>query len=445
MKITHKMLLGISQQEVYGYHPAAWRMPSAPKNAFTDIDVQVYAAQMAEKGGLDFIFYPDRVFIHDDLDTRAPMFFSTEPLMVLSVIAHATKRIGLVSSASTSFNEPYTLARQLRALDSISHGRAGWNAIPSYEPEAFANYGKPVPLSSKKYERLHESIQITQALWGSWGREAGEPDKASGRFADTRHIRPINLQGNQVGSQGPLQIPPSEQGQPVIFMPFASGPGIQAAALYANGIIAMPSTVEEGRQQIAIISELAEKVGRNADEMKLLAFINLSLGETEEAAVEHRMALDKVMGDDWVIGRLIAMLGLKIEPTQLDKPLTSMQIASLRPRLPLAGNRKLLELAKQGKTPRQILGYGLHERGPLVVGSPEQVADTMQAWIEGGGCHGFTVVLNDYQHDLEIFVNQVVPILRQRGLRNEDYLGTTLRDHFGLDEQLGLDNRLTER
>lgn len=441
-KPTHKLLLGISNSESYGFHPAAWRLPSAPDNAFTDIDVIIKKAQMAEQGGLDYIFYGDRVFLHEDLNERSPLFASIEPMVLLSAITPATKRIGLVTSASTSFNEPYTLARQLRALDVISGGRVGWNAIPSYEPQAFANYGKPVPSSDKKYERLHESVQITQALWGSWQKEAGEPDKASGRFADMRYIQPINLQGKQVGSYGPLQIPPSKQGQPVIFMPFASGKGIEAAALYANAMVAMPSNIAEGKQQIAIMNDMAKQVGREVNEIKLLAFLNLSLGDTEEDAVAHRMTLDSQMGMDWIMRHLAVVLGINLDPSQIDTPLTETQIASLRPRLRTPQSHKVIELAKQGKTPRQILAYGLYEPMLNLIGSPNQAVDMMQEWLEQGACQGFTLILNDHQHDLPILIEQVIPMLRERGLRADDYLGETLRDHLGVDEQLGLDSRM---
>lgn len=142
------------------------------------------AAQIAERGGLDYLFYPDRVFIWGDLETGPPIV-SIDPAMLLAAIANSTERIGLVPSLSTFFNEPYSIARQLRALDVMSHGRAGWNLIPSYEPEAFANYGLPVPLGENKYSRLYGVIQIVQALWVSWEREAGSPDKVAGRFADT--------------------------------------------------------------------------------------------------------------------------------------------------------------------------------------------------------------------------------------------------------------------
>lgn len=187
----------------------------------------------------------DRLFLHGDLAASNPLF-NMDPIVTLSAVAQATERIGLAGTASTSFFEPYLLARQLKTLDEISSGRVGWNAVPSFEPDAFANFGKEPPARASKYERLHEVMQVVQALWGSWGYEAGKPDQ-QGMYADPAHVKPVNLYGTQVGARGPLPVPPSEQGQPVIIMPASSGYGLQAAVMYANIIIAMPSSIEEGR------------------------------------------------------------------------------------------------------------------------------------------------------------------------------------------------------
>jgi FMN-dependent oxidoreductase (nitrilotriacetate monooxygenase family) len=435
------MLLGAVLGQAYGTHPGAWRMPWAAPDNYTDIHAQVRTAQTAERGGLDYLFYPDRVFVWGDLASGPPIV-SMEPMMTLAAIAHATRRIGLIPSASTSFSEPYALARQLRALDVMSRGRAGWNAIPSYEPEAFANYGLPVPGRDEKYERLHEVVQITQALWGSWTREAGIPDKAAGRFADTAHIRPINLQGRQVASRGPLQIPPSEQGQPVIVMPFASGLGIQAAGMYANGIIAMPSTMDESRAQRDTIRAVTESAGRNADEVKLLSFVGFGLGATQQEAVERRMALEEAAGLDRRLAHLSALLGVRIGVADSAKALTSAQVAALRPNPAAPQAARALELARQGRTPHEILGHGVLDQNPGLVGTPEQAADLLQEWMQAGATDGFTLNVDDLHDGLDDFVDRVVPILRRRGLRPEDYRGTTLRDHFGLPHQLGLDPRL---
>ena len=212
-----QMVLGMALGNNLGVHPGAWRMPHVDAEAYTNIDVTVEQARAAERGGLQFVFMADRLFLHGDLAASPPVF-PMDPIITLSALAQATERIGLIGTASTSFTEPYLLARQLKALDVISHGRAGWNAVPSYEPDAFANFGKERPPRERKYERLHEVMQIVHALWGSWEHEAGQPDQ-NGMFADPNHIRPVNLQGTHVGARGPLPIPPSEQGQPVIVRP----------------------------------------------------------------------------------------------------------------------------------------------------------------------------------------------------------------------------------
>lgn len=437
-----RMLLGTVLGEPYGGHPGAWRMPWAQPDAYTDVQVHLRAARTAERGELDYLFAPDRVFLWGDLESGPPIV-STEPLMMLAAVATTTQRIGLVTSASTSFNEPYAIARQLRALDVMSHGRAGWNAIPSFEAEAFANYGMQVPPREQKYERLHEVVNITQALWASWGQDAGRPDKLTGRFADTSHIRPINLQGRQVASRGPLQIPPSEQGQPVIFMPFASGAGIQAAGMYANGIIGMPSTIEESRAQRDLMMSTTQTFGRSADEINFLSFMSFGLGTTEWDAVSRRMALEEAAGIERRLEQLSAMLGLRLDPSDRDKALTSAQIQRLRLNSTSTQSVQALRLAESGSTPREILGHGVLDRIPGLVGTAQQAADLMQKWLETDAADGFTLIVDDLHDGLDTFVDQVVPILRRRGLRADGYLGSTLRDHFGLTEQLGPDARLS--
>jgi FMN-dependent oxidoreductase (nitrilotriacetate monooxygenase family) len=437
------MLLGAVLGAAYGNHPGAWRMPWAGLDEYTDVHRHVRSAQAAERGGLDYLFYPDRVFIWGDLESGPPIV-SMDPVMLLAAVAAQTTRIGLVPSVSTSFNEPYAIARQLRALDVMSHGRAGANLIPSYEPEAFANYGLPVPSKENKYGRLHEVIQITQALWASWGREAGGPDKAAGRFTDTSHIRPINLQGHHVGSRGPLQIPPSEQGQPVIFMPFASGAGIQAAALYANGIIGMPSSIDDSRHQRNTIRSMTEAAGRDADEVKYLSFITFGLGATEHEAVRRRMALEEAAGIDRRLAQLSAMLGVRLDARDRDEPLGVVQAQNLAARSGSRQENLAHRLVGEGRTPMEILGHGVLDHNPGVVGTAEQVADLFQEWSDAGVTDGFSITVDDLHDGLDDFVDHVVPILRRRGLRTDGYQGRTLRDHFHLAEQLGPDPRLTE-
>lgn len=436
-----QMILGIALGENYGVHPGAWRMPGADPLAYTNVDVNVRSARAAERGGLDFAFFPDRVFLHDDLSAGPPMF-TMEPLMILAAVARETSRIGLVPSVSTSFNEPYVLARQLRALDIISHGRAGWNAIPSFEPEAFANHGKPVPQGNQKYERLHEVIQITQTLWGSWERDAGQPDPEAHRFADMAHIRPVNLQGRHVGARGPIQIPPSEQGQPVIFMPVASSRGLQAVGMYANGIIAMPMTMEDSRAQQQIVHDAAVQAGRSADDIRFTPFMSFGLGATKRQALDRRRALEDRADPAQRLAHLSMLLGLRLDPARADEPMTAPQIGGLRPNPANAQSVRAVALAREGWSPRDIIAHGVLAPNPGLVGTPDEAADLLQQWFEAGVCDGFTIVPDDQQDSIDDFVDQVVPILRRRGLRPEGYQGTTLRDHLGLPEQLGIDPRI---
>lgn len=435
------MILGIAMGESYGTHPGAWRMPGANAAAYTDVDVQVRGARAAERGGLDYVFFPDRVFLRGDLSEGPPMF-SMEPLLVLTAVARETERIGLVASASTSFNEPYTLARQFRALDIISHGRVGWNAIPSYEPEAFANYGRPVPQGNDKYERLHEVVQIAQALWASWRPEAGAPDPVAGRFADMAHIAPVNLQGRHVAARGPIRIPPSEQGQPVIFMPAASGRGLPALGMYANGIIAMPTSIAESREQMQIVHDAARQAGRSPEDIKFLPFIGISLGATKREALDRRRTLEDQVDPAPRLAHLSAILGVRLDPARADDPLSPEQLGMLRPHPSAPNSARAAVLAREGWSARDIIAHGVLDPNPSLVGTPEEAADLIQQWFETGACDGFTFVPDDQRDGIDAFVDNVVPILRRRGLRPDGYKGTTLRDHLGLPPQLGIDPRL---
>ena len=434
-----QMILGVGLANNFGMHPATWRMPHVDPGSYSNIDVTVEQARTAERGGMQFVFLADRLFMYGDFATSPPLF-NIDPIITLSALAQATQRIGLIGTASTSFTEPYLLARQLKALDIISHGRAGWNAVPSYEPDAFANFGKMPPARENKYERLHEVVQIVQALWGSWGYKAGQPDQA-GMFANTAHIRPVNLQGKHVAARGPLPVPPSEQGQPVIIMPASSGLGLQAAGMYANVIIAMPSSIEESLAQRQMVRQAAVQAGRDAEEIKFIAFAGFTVGDSERQALDARRALDDQIDIRGQLSRLNAYLGLN-QHIRPDEPLTAVQLASLRAHPNDTRSRRAVELAKAGWSPRDILAHALFDPYPSVVGTAEQVADHLQEWFEAGAADGFMTNFDDFQTGIGNFVDRVVPILRERGLFHDGYEGKTLRDHLGLPAQYGIDPRI---
>lgn len=434
------MILGAVLGNNFGSHPAAWRMPHADLGSYTNIDAIVKQARSAERGGMQFLFLPERLFLQGDL-SKAPPLFNIDPIITLSAVAQATEKIGLMGTASTSFTEPYLLARQFKALDVISRGRAGWNAVPSYEPVAFANFGKVPPLRENKYERLHEVVQIVQALWGSWGYEAGRPDP-NGMFADPAHIRPIDLQGKHVGARGPLPIPPSEQGQPVIMMPASSGYGLQAAGMYANVVVGMPSTIQESRAIRRALQEAAVQAGRDPEEIKFVVFAGFTVGETKRKALDARRALDDRTDIRGPLSHLGAYLGLREEIALPDAPLTAAQLASVRANPQDARSILAVKLAKAGWSPRDILAHGVFEATPTIVGTAEEAADYLQEWFEAGAADGFVTNFDDFHTGIDEFVDRVVPVLRERGLFPDGYEGKTLRDHLSLPEQYGLDPRI---
>ncbi|WNS77780.1 NtaA/DmoA family FMN-dependent monooxygenase [Domibacillus sp. DTU_2020_1001157_1_SI_ALB_TIR_016] len=440
-KIQKKqMVLGVALGNNFGIHQGAWRMPHVDPNDYTNIDAAVKQIQAAERGGLQFIFLSDFFFMKEDLSATPPMI-SLDVLITLAALSQATERIGLIGTASTSFTEPYLLARQLKALDVISRGRIGWNAVPSYDAESFANFGKTLPPREKKYERLHEVVQIVQALWGSWEYEAGQPDQ-NGMFADPTHVRPVNLHGQHVGTRGPLPIPPSEQGQPVVVMPAGSSYGLQAAAMYANVIIGRPSSIEESRALRNTVRNAAEQAGRNADEVKLITFAGFTIGDTKREALDKRAALDDKTDIHGQLRLLSAYLGLNEELTQTDEPLTEAQLAAVHAHPLDTTSQHVVELAKAGWSPRDILAHAVLEPYPTVVGTGEQAADLLQEWYEADATDGFLLIFDDFNTGIDDFVDHVVPVLQERGIFHDDYEGRTFRDHFGLPPQYGLDPRI---
>jgi FMN-dependent oxidoreductase (nitrilotriacetate monooxygenase family) len=440
MKTEKKMQLALMMVTGYGVESSAWRMPGSDPAAYTNTDSYVEMAKMAEKGKFQMIFIADTPVLGDDLSRQSPTF-TMDPMLALMAVARETKHIGLVATLSTTFNYPYNLARQFKALDVISHGRVGWNAVTTSNPAAIMNFSTQ-PLSRKeRYAMAHESIQIVQALWGSWEEDAWTLDVEGGQFADMDKIKPINLQGQYHASRGPLAIPPSEQGQPVIFQAGGGYEGLELAGSYASGVYANPYDIESAREQRQAIRQSAIRFGRNPDDIKLIAGFIFSLGSTEEEALDRRrqlmdLAPDEIPDRVRYLGAMIG-LALSVDAIDINQPIPTEMLkrAYANPQDPRSP--RALELALKGHSIRDILAHGVINYHPVVAGTPTQVADFMEEWFLAEAVDGFSVVPDIAADGVEDFVNLVVPILQERGLYHEDYEGTTLREHMGVPYQYG--------
>ena len=294
-----------------------------------------------------------------------------------------------------------------------------------------ANFGRNWPPRGEKYERLHEVVQTVQALWGSWEQDAWVHDPATGQFADPAKIKPINMLGRHVGSWGPLPIPPSEQGQPVIFQAGGGSSGLEVAGRYASGVMGAPHTMEDARQTRLALRAAAERAGRDPDEIKFFVGVMTTIAPDRRAGLDRRIVLSGHTFADR-IGYLGQMLGLRLEATQLDAPLTSEQQVNARPSAADPRSAYALKVAREGWSLRDVLAHGVIEFHPTIAGSAVEVAEFMKKWFEADAADGFWISPDVYKDGIDAFVDSVVPILQERGLFHREYEGTTLRDHLGV-------------
>ncbi|MFL9833689.1 NtaA/DmoA family FMN-dependent monooxygenase [Chryseobacterium terrae] len=438
--MNKKMLIGLCYGNGYGFQSGAWRMPGVDPKSYGDFDVVVKHAQAAERGKFHFVFLPDAFGRLADVENEPPAE-TLDVMLTLGAIARETSHIGLLATASTTFNEPYNVARQFKALDVMSHGRAGWNAVTSSSNDAAANYGVNIPSSEDRYGRAHEAVQLVQALWGSWGCDAWVHDQASGVFAKQGQIRPINLQGKYVGSRGPLYIPPSEQGQPIIVHAGGSHNAHELAGRFASVVIGAVFTIEDARAQREAFRAAAKCYGRDPDEIKFFAGIMTTITKDRRTALDRRIQLTENHFSQR-IAYLQQMLGIPLYENPLDEPLTKEQLANARPSPYDPRSANALKIAKEGWSLRDIIAHGVIDYHPVIVGPGVEAADHMQEWFEAGACDGFWILPDVFHDGIDAFVDEVVPILQERGLFHKDYEGKTLRENLGVPDQYGIDPRL---
>jgi FMN-dependent oxidoreductase (nitrilotriacetate monooxygenase family) len=416
-----------------GMHPAAWRDRDGPATDFLDPDYFLAVARIAEEAKFHAIFMPDTIAVEEEHYNR-PNLGAMTPTLVQALLAGATRHVGLVATATTTYNDPYGLARRFQTLDHLSKGRAGWNVVTTFAPTTAANFGAaPLPDSAERYERAEEFVDVVKALWLSWERDALVGDKESGVFARPERVHPVAHHGKYFSVHGPSTLPRSPQTHPVLFQAGSAQAGRELAARAVDAVFTVQNTLEDARAYYADIKVRARRHGRKPEAIKVLPGLLPIIGATEAEARQIKQRLDE-LGGDAELKKLALRLGVRVEDLDLDKPLP---LAQIRSNTGFKGSEGFRDAAthlaeQQGLTVRELLyrNGGGHLQ---VVGTPTQLADTMETWFRAKAADGFNLVIDVQTEGLVRFAESVVPILQQRGLFQKEYRGTTLRENLGLE------------
>lgn len=415
-----------------GAHPAAWRSPLGRPTSPLDVKHFQEIARIAERGKLDAVFLADLLAIAPD--PRVAPMWSLDPIPLVSAMAVATQKVGFIVTSSTTFSEPYNIARAILSLDHISGGRVGWNVVTSYDERAALNFGLPaLPQHADRYADAAEFTDVVLGLWDSWEDEALALDTVKGIWGDTARIHALNHQGARYKVAGPLQVPRSPQGRPLLVQAGSSPQGRDFAARYAEAVFSVQQVPSEARAYYADVKKRARAYGRAPDDITILPGISLVIGGTEAEAWARKNELDEIAGGGEIaLKRFALRLGLDPADLDLDKPVPENVLDKLANATGSKGFADAtVALARdRSKTVREIIasGGGAHR---LVVGTPTQIADTIEDWFETRAADGFNIMSDIYPSGLEAFVDHIVPILQKRGLFRTDYEGDTLRSHYG--------------
>ncbi len=411
-----------------------WRRAAPDGGHFVTIEHYVDVARVAETGLLD------AVFLADSPDLQAKDWNSPsrllDPFIAQAVLAAHTERIGLVVTATTSYSDPYNLARQFASLDAVSHGRTGWNVVVTGGDAAARNHSLDAALpKQQRYERAAEFLEVVTALWDSWEPGALVADRGSGRYLDPARIHPIDHKGAHFRVEGPFKAPPLSDGRPVLIQAGASTHGVLLGARTADAIYSAHTDLESARRRRGEIRRLAADAGRDPDTVKLLPGLIIVLADTEEGARRRERELTDLIPDHVQIANLAARLDMHADDLDLDAPIPWDKIPTEAEVPGSRGQRAVfLEFVRRRGldtrgAARLLAAGGVHV---TVVGTPEQVADHIETWFRSGACDGFNVMMDELPSGLELFVDTVVPILQRRGLFRTEYATTTLRGHYGL-------------
>ncbi|MBS0522599.1 MAG: LLM class flavin-dependent oxidoreductase [Proteobacteria bacterium] len=437
--MTRRMHLNLFIQS-RGHHEASWRHPAASPLPLTDIRYYQDVAQRAEAGLFDSIFLADQLALDGDVERAGRSWL--EPITVLAALATGTRKVGLIATASTTYSEPFNLARQFASIDHMSGGRAGWNIVTSWLAAAARNYGGDRQVShADRYARGEEFVAVVKALWDSWADDAVLDDREHGRYARADRIRPINHEGEHYKVAGPLNMPRSPQGRPVFVQAGSSDTGRRFAARHAEAVFTAQMEKATAQAFYTDLKALAAAEGRDVGQVLILPGLSPLIAGTEAEAQRQARELNDLTDPEVGRKRLSGRFGgHDFSHLPLDKPLSPEDFPD--PRTVEAARSRtevIVGLVKREKpTLRQLLAYLAGARGHYTTaGTPEQIADLMESWFEDGAADGFNVMPPVLPAMLDVFVAEVIPLLQKRGLFRTEYEGETLRDHYGLDRPAG--------
>jgi N-acetyl-S-(2-succino)cysteine monooxygenase len=412
-----------------GHHEAAWRHPRTSSADVTDVRHYQRLAQVAERGRLDSVFLADGLALWGNVRHNA--LGGLEPLTLLAALAAVTDHIGLIATVSTTYNEPFHVARKFASLDHISGGRAGWNIVTSASEAEAHNFGIERPAHRDRYARATEFLEVVTKLWDSWEDGAILGDHHSGNYADTDRIHALDHIGPHFRVRGPLNTSRPPQGHPLLVQAGSSEDGKEFAARFAEAVFTAQQTLADGQDFYADLKSRLGRYGRREDELLILPGISPIIGSTEREALQLERELEELIIPEYGVHQLSNILGVDLSDHPLDARLPEVPPAT-------DGQQSRVKLVtdlaeREQLTLRQLIGRLAGGRGHRVVtGTPEQIADQIEEWFVNGAADGFNIMPPVLPGGLEDFVDHVVPELRLRGLFRTEYEGRTLRQNYGL-------------
>ena len=415
-----------------GYHEAAWRVSPEDPASVLDLRHYIDLARTAERGVLDSIFLADSPGVAEFRSEYLPGT-GFDPLQLLSAVATATERVGLIATVSTTYSYPWDVARRVATLDFLSRGRAGWNIVTTVEPAAAGNFGdQPHPPRADRYQRAGEFVEVVLKLWDAWEDGGAVTNRETGQWADPARLHPPRHHGSHFDVASYLPFPRAPQGHPFLTQAGSSAEGVALAARYADAVFTPLSDIGAG---VAFRNDLRERAaghGRDPDHVRVLPGLSFLLGGTDAEAAALRGELESAASSEFRWRNLANLAGLDYRAIDPGAPFPPGLLDDA-PRTSFGASIYRMAQEDPGATFRDVAQKLSALPGGLdFTGSPEGLAELITQWWDAGACDGFTLMPNVLPAQLTAFVDHVVPILRQRGITRPEYAGTTLRDHVGL-------------